>query len=395
MRVNDFALPVIHERRRFTDMMDEEIDDEATQGPVLPDHRMSISYNAATGVSILKLDPAHLYDCGVYKAVARNKVGQTVAKARLVVGDIPMAPDSPEATDVSDTEILLRWKVPRQDGNSPVLCYSLQQKEASANDWTDLAENIDHEFFLVRNLVANTDYQFRLAARNKFGWSDKSIPTQPVPTKDVGSPRVSVTRAMKYLQQLTESGQQLFLSDAGQADSASTASTDYTVETDPKHVKCTPPTDDLSFIAEINRGRFSLIAKCADKESNKMFAAKIVKKDDESLEEMNILRTLCHERIVSLHQGYESGDLLVSVLEKLQGVDVLTCLSQRHEYTENMVATIISQVSRFNICRVVFSLKKLELRTAGAGRTAISSLERTLPFGPPAGQRAPHVGSQH
>ena len=126
-----------------------------------------------------------------------------------------------------------------------------------------------------------------------------------------------------------------------------------------------------------------------------MFAAKIVKKDDESLEEMNILRTLCHERIVSLHQGYESGDLLVSVLEKLQGVDVLTCLSQRHEYTENMVATIISQVSRFNICRVVFSLKKLELRTAGAGRTAISSLERTLPFGPPAGQRAPHVGSQH
>ena len=41
-------------------MMDEEIDDEATQGPVLPDHRMSISYNAATGVSVLKLDPAHL-----------------------------------------------------------------------------------------------------------------------------------------------------------------------------------------------------------------------------------------------------------------------------------------------------------------------------------------------
>lgn len=31
-------------------------------------------------------------------------------------------------------------------------------------------------------------------------------------------------------------------------------------------------------------------------------------------------------------------------MEKLQGVDVITCLSQRHEYTENMVATIISQV---------------------------------------------------
>ena len=62
MRVqdNDFALPVFHEGRRFTDMMDDMIDDEATQGPVLSDHRMSISYNAATGVSVLKLDPAHL-----------------------------------------------------------------------------------------------------------------------------------------------------------------------------------------------------------------------------------------------------------------------------------------------------------------------------------------------
>lgn len=437
MRVqdNDFALPVIHERRRFTDMMDEEIDDESRRarrqfryandtGPLqyyqpnrrlkhelgvrdeahseadailevkrngrvpffrekprtvamvdnqsvqfsclavgepqpsvqwfkndvllLPDLRTSVSYNAATGLSVLKLEPAYLYDCGVYKAVARNKVGQTVAKARLVVGDIPSAPDSPEATDVSDTEILLRWKVPRQDGNSPVLCYSLQQKLASApaNEWTDLAENIDHEFFLIRGLEpGGVEYQFRLAARNKFGWSDKSIATQPVPTKDVGSPRVSVTRAMKYLQQLTESGQQLFLTDDNKGQStAAPVTADYSVETEPKNVKCTPPTDELSFIAEINRGRFSLIAKCADKETNKMYAAKIVKKDVESLEELNVLRTLCHERIVSLHQGYESGDLLVAVLEKLQGVDVLTCLSQRHEYTENMVATIVSQV---------------------------------------------------
>lgn len=45
-----------------------------------------------------------------------------------------------------------------------------------------------------------------------------------------------------------------------------------------------------------------------------------------------------------LLQAYETGDLIVSVLEKLQGVDVLTCLSQRHEYTENMVEMIISQV---------------------------------------------------
>lgn len=237
--------------------------------------------------------------------MARNKVGQTVAKARLVIGDIPSAPDSPEVSDVSDTEMLVRWKVPRQDGNSTVLCYSLQQKSADANDWTDLAENIDHEFFLVRNLSPNTEYQFRLAARNRFGWSDKSIPCQPVSTKDPGSPRVSVTRAMKYLQQLTESGQQLFLDNAdGKEEKTDAPVADYSVETTPKTVKTTSPTEELTFIAEISRGRMSLIAKCADKDANKMFAAKIVKKDDQSLDELNILRTLSHERIVSLYEVF-------------------------------------------------------------------------------------------
>lgn len=152
MQETDFALPVIHERRRFTDIMDEEIDDEARRarrryandsGPLqyyhpnrrlkhelgvrdeahteadailevkrkglvpffrekpktvamvdnqpvqfsclavgepqpsvqwfkgdvllLPDQRISIVNNAETGVSTLKLTPAHVYDCGVYK----------------------------------------------------------------------------------------------------------------------------------------------------------------------------------------------------------------------------------------------------------------------------------------------------------------------------------------
>ncbi len=122
--------------------------------------------------------------------MARNKTGQTVAKARLVMGDIPSAPDSPECTDVSDKEILLRWKVPRHDGNSPVLCYSLQMKLAAdpptPENWKDLADNIDHEFFLIRDLETGKEYQFRLAARNRFGWSERSIPTDPVATKEPG-----------------------------------------------------------------------------------------------------------------------------------------------------------------------------------------------------------------
>lgn len=82
------------------------------------------------GRSYLKFEPALQLDVGIYKVVARNRVGQTIARSRVVVAGVPSSPNSPEATEISDTEILLKWKQPRDDGLSPVLCYSLQYKEA-------------------------------------------------------------------------------------------------------------------------------------------------------------------------------------------------------------------------------------------------------------------------
>lgn len=232
--------------------------------------------------------------------MARNKIGQTTAKCRLVVGDVPAAPDSPEAPETSDTEILLRWKVPRHDGNATVLCYGLQQKRAADADWTLVSENIDHEFFLVRGLEPGAEYQFRLAARNRFGWSEKSVPTDAIATKSAGGGKVSVTRAMKYLQQLTESRTEPIAAETHEQEAARVL--DYSVETEPREIRSAPPTDDFSFVAEISRGRFSTVAKCSDKEASKMFAAKIAKKDYSSLEELKIARALCHERIVAVYQ---------------------------------------------------------------------------------------------
>ncbi|CAG2065710.1 unnamed protein product, partial [Timema podura] len=138
------------------------------------------------GRSILRFEPAIQMDVGIYKVVARNKVGQTHARARLVLASTPGSPDSPEASEISDTEVLLRWKQPRDDGHSAVLCYSLQYKEADKVDWNDVANNIDHEFYVVRDLRPNVDHQFRLSTRNSIGWSEKGITTPLIKTKETG-----------------------------------------------------------------------------------------------------------------------------------------------------------------------------------------------------------------
>ena len=113
---------------------------------------------------------------------------------------------------------------------------------------------------------------------------------------------------MKYLQQLTESGQQIDISP--ESDVSSKPINYAEVEANPKPLKeGTAPTEDFTFIAEVGRGRFSLVAKCADKKdaNNKMYAAKIVQNGELSQQELKIHQSLCHERIVAFHQVWGEG----------------------------------------------------------------------------------------
>nr|CAD7588174.1 unnamed protein product [Timema genevievae] len=316
----DWRTPVIRERRRFTDVMDEEIDDERKerinqygsaevyslrrlrrelgtrldghaeaeaiieykregqppffrekpqQLPIVEDQpaelvcyavgepkpivqwfkndqvlmeskRVKILEDEA-GRSILRFEPAIQMDVGIYKVVARNKVGQTHARARLVLASTPGSPDSPEASEISDTEVLLRWKQPtpqktRDDDHA-------QNKV----DWNDVANNIDHEFYVVRDLRPNVDHQFRLSTRNSIGWSEKGITTPLIKTKETGAPKVQVTRAMKHLQQMTESGGEITADEP-------ISRLDYSVETSPiQWISEGQLTEKYSFVSELAR----------------------------------------------------------------------------------------------------------------------------------------------
>ncbi|XP_054277504.1 obscurin-like isoform X6 [Macrosteles quadrilineatus] len=418
----DWRTPVIRERRRFTDVMDEEIDDERKERinrygspdmhtlrrirhelgtrldshveaealmaarrdgmapffrekpqtlPVEEDkpaelvcfavgdprpvvqwfkndmvltesHRIKIQEDDF-GRSILRFNPAHASDIGIYKVTARNKSGQTVVRCRVVLAETPHAPDSPDASDISDTEILLRWKQPKCDGNSPVVCYSVQCKESDAVDWIDLASNIDHEFYLVRDLKPNTSYQFRLASKNKIGWSEKGIPTKAIKTSEPGVPKIQMSRAMKHLQDIVESGQEVVHEEQK-------SHLEYKVEKNPIHWSHDQPTEKYNYISEISRGRFSVVVKGIDKSNDRVVVAKLLEyRPDTEVAvdaEFEAYRSLRHERIACLIEAYKPSNAQVAVFieEKLQGVDVLTYLSNRHEYTEQTVANIITQV---------------------------------------------------
>ncbi|KAK5640122.1 hypothetical protein RI129_010933 [Pyrocoelia pectoralis] len=287
-----------------------------------------------------KLRPALGFDVGMYRIVARNKVGQTIARTRIVYGTVPDAPDSPEATQISDDEILLTWKPPKSDGNSHVLCYSLEYKLAEDTDWIKKADNIDHEFYLMSALQQDTKYMFRLAAKNGVGWSEKGVTSAAISTSRVGSPKIRLTTAMKHLQQITDSGQPI--------EEEIMQRPDYKLEMSPVDWTNGNAIDHYEVISEISRGKFSAVLKAIDKKNDRVVVAKYFDLGLDSTDnidgEFAALRSLRHERIAGLLAAYRSNNEATFIMEKLQGADVLTYLASKHEYTEQTVATIVSQI---------------------------------------------------
>ena len=71
----------------------------------------------------------------------------------------------------------------------------------------------------------------------------------------------------------------------------------------------------------------------------------MVSREEQVREELEILCTLQHSRIAALHEAYSLPYAAVLLQELLSGVDVLTYLGGRHQYTEHTVTTIVTQVN--------------------------------------------------
>ncbi|XP_066949349.1 LOW QUALITY PROTEIN: muscle M-line assembly protein unc-89-like [Macrobrachium rosenbergii] len=425
------AVPVIHERRRFTDIMDEEIDDERRRTSVdkytsgfirsrmetcsldmpkrvkrevaarlavrdeataireeltfgkLPFMREKPESCAITsgqqltltcvvtgdpqpvvqwfkndlilgdserckitnepGKSTLTYEECRDFDTGQYKVVARNTLGQVTHKFRLILGHIPGPCDCPEVASNSDTEVLVRWRPPIIDGGHTILCYHLQKKTGGDTEWQTVHDHINQEFFLVRGLQEDTVYQFRLAAKNLKGWGEFSVATPVVRTAPRGVLKVKMSKSMHYLQQLTESGKT--------PAELEKRPLDYTKEVEPVKLKIGENAElqvrKYQFMAELSRGRYSSVIKVVRSDDKRHFAAKLIENKDREQAvklEHEALRSLRHDRIAQLYESYSIGSVTMFIMEPLTGIDILTYLSSKHEYSEQNVATVVLQV---------------------------------------------------
>lgn len=111
-------------------------------------------------------------DGGVYKLTLKNDLGICSAAANVTVLDKPSRPEKPlVVSDITKESCSLSWKIPLDDGGSPILHYVIEKMDLTRGTWADagMSTHLSHQ---VTRLIHMKEYLFRVSAVNAIGQSE-------------------------------------------------------------------------------------------------------------------------------------------------------------------------------------------------------------------------------
>ena len=89
--------------------------------------------------------------------------------------------------DTTHSSISLSWTKPAYDGGCEIIGYLVECKRVEAEDWNkcNVPQKLKETKLLVTGLMDSYEYQFRVTAVNKIGYSEPSdVPGNHTP-KDI------------------------------------------------------------------------------------------------------------------------------------------------------------------------------------------------------------------
>uniref|UniRef100_F7AV37 Myosin-binding protein H n=1 Tax=Ciona intestinalis TaxID=7719 RepID=F7AV37_CIOIN len=141
------------------------------EGKALEDH---VAVRNSLDSSVLFIRTAERWDSGKYDL--QLKVGDDVvgAKVEVAVIDIPSKPRQVKLVEVVGNSASLKWEEPNDSGNTEILGYIVEKRDARSDDWYVVYDKLRHKQCQVSDLVLGNNYFFRVRAFNEVGTGESN-----------------------------------------------------------------------------------------------------------------------------------------------------------------------------------------------------------------------------
>ncbi|KAM4572254.1 titin-like [Odontesthes bonariensis] len=110
-------------------------------------------------------------DVGVYEVTLTNVVGTTSAEIFVNVFERPGPPTDLNVDDVSADFVSLSWQSPLYTGGCQITNYVVEKRDTGSTIWQTVSATVARLSIKICRLTQGTEYQFRVAAENRYGKS--------------------------------------------------------------------------------------------------------------------------------------------------------------------------------------------------------------------------------
>ncbi|KAH8390355.1 hypothetical protein KR200_010964 [Drosophila serrata] len=234
-------------------------------------------------------------DSGKYTVEVMSDYGMEAAAASVAVEGPPEPPSGQPSVSLGPDRVAVAWCGPPYDGGCMITGFIIEMQTCDSEDcdtaeWQQVTRVVDTLAFTVKDLQPQMHYRFRVRAENIHGCSEPGQPSELV--------------------QISNRLHRSPLDHYGQAVSVQ-AGGDFKAR--------------FEIIEELGKGRFGVVYKVQEREQpDQLLAAKVIKciksQDRQKvLEEISIMRSLQHPKLLQLAASFESPREIVMVMEYITG----------------------------------------------------------------------------
>uniref|UniRef100_A0A1I8NUE4 Muscle M-line assembly protein unc-89 n=1 Tax=Stomoxys calcitrans TaxID=35570 RepID=A0A1I8NUE4_STOCA len=255
--------------------------------------------NTSSRKSVLQISDIDTDDSGKYSVEVMNEFGADIASASVAVEGPPEPPSGKPSISQGPDRVAIAWCGPPYDGGCMITGFIIEKQQFDSSSpldqqenessWMEIASVVDSLAYTVKNLKPSFTYRFRVRAENIHGRSEPGLPSDPVhiaedsedSTDDFHRP-ISIKAGGEFK-------------------------------------------DRFHILEELGKGRFGVVYKVQEKEeSNRILAAKMIKciksKDRVKVqEEISIMKSLKHPKLLQLAASFETPREIVMVMEYITG----------------------------------------------------------------------------